>query len=367
MKIAMYNVTTLNSIGGIETYCLESSTALSKMGHDVDIISGIGDLKGDNRLFKIHQFSFKSRKNFINLGNRFRKFSERVSFFFNARKFLKANKYDIFFVHKPLDFFVCFFLKRLNQNTKTVFVSGGEDFYGFDKFFSRYIDVMISVSDNNALKISSRYNRKVNVLPNGVDLKKFQKNKNEKKFLKKDLNLSEDKKILMSVGRIVALKGYQTVIQNMKNIDKNIVYVIIGSGIYLNNLKVLVKEYNLEKRVFFLGAIKHEKLYKYLSEADVFIQPTIGNEAFGITVIEAMACSLPIIATKNGGMVEVIEENKNGFLYNINNFAEMSDKIYLAFNSSLDYEYVRKGLYKKYSWELIMKETLQLVQQVEES
>jgi len=341
----MYNVTTAIKSGGIETFYWEVSKELKNRNYDVEIISGIGNyIKYDD--IKLKQFSFIPRDKIFDLGNRFRKWGERISFFKNSYKYLKEQNYDYFLIHKPLDFFVAYFMKKLNPKTKTIFVSGGEDFYGFDKFFSKYIDYMFAVSKSNADIIKNRYNRKVEVLHNGVDIKIFKKDEEERKNLRKKFNL-ENKKVLISVGRIVALKGYQLVIKALKDMP-DLYYVLIGKGEYLEKLKDLAKNEKVEDRVLFLGEVENNKLNKYLSMADVFLQPTIGNEAFGITIIEAMACELPVVASKNGGIVDIIKDNENGYLFEINNIEEMKEKIKMALKSTFN---PRKYVIQNFTWE----------------
>ena len=324
MKICLYNVTTTTKIGGIETFYWEIANELQQRGIEVEIISGIGD-KIKYPDIPIKMFPFTPREKIIDLGNRFKKWGERISFFKNAYPYLKQQNYDYFLIHKPLDFFSAYFMKKLNSNIKTIFVSGGEDFYGFDKFFSKYIDYMFAVSKDNAKKIENRYNRKINILPNGVDIEKFKSNETYRKLLREKYNLN-DKKVLISVGRVVGWKGYQLVIKAMQKLD-DYIYVLIGEGDYLKELKKLSKKLNVENKVLFLGAIDNQELPKYLNMGDIFIQPSIGHEAFGITIIEAMACNLPIVASKNGGIVDIVKNKENGYLFEINNINDMLEKI----------------------------------------
>lgn len=330
MKICMYNVTTAYKIGGIETFYWEVSHELQKreIEVEVEIICGNGTYVKYNHI-KIKQFNFMPRIKIINLGNRFRKWGERISFFINAYSYIKKQTYDIFLIHKPLDFFVCYFIKKIEPRTKTVFISGGEDFYGFDKYFARYIDFMFAVSHDNAKKISQRYQRNVEIIPNGVDTDKFKPNYEQRHILRNTYGVTHQK-VLMSVGRVVGLKGFQLTIQALHNLP-DFYYIIIGDGDYLKNLKQLAQELNVESRILFLGEIDNESLPKFLNIGDIFIQPSIGNEAFGITIIEAMACGIPVIASQNGGIVDIVEEDKNGYLFEINNKDEMVAKIYQCF------------------------------------
>jgi glycosyltransferase involved in cell wall biosynthesis len=326
----MYNVTTAVKIGGIETYYWEVSSVLHSMGHSIEIITGCGNyIKYDD--IPIKQFQYTSRENILDLGNRFKKFGERVSFFKNSYKYLKKQRYDFFLIHKPLDFFIAYFIKKHDHKVKIIFISGGEDFYGFDKFFSKYIDFMVSVSIDNAKKIEARYKRHVSVIPNGVDIEKFKKDVTIKDTYKSKFNF-KNKKILISIGRVVGWKGFQMVI-DMLETEESFYYILAGDGEYLDNLKKLAKGKNVADRVLFLGSVEHSDLPNYLNIADIFIQPSIGHEAFGITIIEAMACGLPVVASRNGGIVDIVVEGGNGHLFEIGDTDQMIEKIKVCYSN----------------------------------
>jgi len=350
----MYNITTTIKIGGIETFYWEVSKELLNRGYEVEMIAGKGEyIKYDNIPLKM--FDFTPREKVLDLGNRFKKWGERVSFFKNSYNYLKTQNYDVFLIHKPLDFFTCYFMKKLNPNIKTVFISGGEDFYGFDKFFSRYVDYMFAVSDANKKLIENRYKREVKLLHNGVDINLFKQDDKIKKEMRKKFNL-ENKKILISIGRIVKLKGYHLVIEILKELDEDYIFVLIGNGENLENLKKLAKNLGVEERVFFLGEIDNKELYKYLNMADLFIQPTISHEAFGITLIEALSCGVPVIASNNGGMVDIIKNGENGFLFEINNKQDLKEKILKAMKMKFNTrEYVKNN----FTWQITVNRLLE--------
>ena len=333
MKYCLYNVTTAIKIGGIETYFWEIAKELRLQGEDVELISGIGSMIRYPEL-RIRQFSFTPRNKIVNLGNRFRKLGERISFFIHAYPYLKKQDYDIFLVHKPMDFFAAWLMKRANPDLLTVFVSGGEDFYGFDRFFSASLDLMVSVSNDNAAKIKDRYGRSVVVIPNGVDTKKFSYASSKREEIRNRYNL-ENKKVLISVGRIVGWKGFQLVIEALK-IMPEWHYLLLGDGGYLDELKQLAEKNMVADRVVFAGEISNSVLPDYLSAGDIFVQPSIGHEAFGITLLEAMSCGLPVVASRNGGMKDIVMDGTNGYLFETGNIDDMKKAIEKTFLHKAD-------------------------------
>ncbi|MBI4698890.1 MAG: glycosyltransferase family 4 protein [Nitrospirae bacterium] len=172
---------------------------------------------------------------------------------------------------------------------------------------------------------------KISVIPNGVDAEKF--HPMEKLEARKALGLPEAKKIIISVGGLVERKGFHRVIAVLPAIKKiipEVMYIIVGGssveGDYGSELRRIVKQMDLEKYVMFAGAIPHDRLYKWLSASDIFCLAT-SNEGWANVFLEAMACGLPVVTTREGGNEEVVSSEEYGLLYNIENEKELSDSI----------------------------------------
>ncbi len=363
MKIAIYNVTTAVKVGGIETFCWEIGKALYELGNDVEIISGEGK-ELQHSFLKLTIFPFRDRTKFPNFGTRFRKLMERLSFFKNARSYLRNNSWDIFLITKPFDFVTTFYVKKYCPECIIVFVSGGEDFWWFDRWFAKSVDIFVSVSKANAKIIQKRYSREVEIVSNGVDTEKFRPDNNLKIEIKRNFSFDK-KKVLLSVGRIVGWKGYQLVIKALNFLPEEYVYIIIGEGEYLPKLRALSQELGVGNRVFFLGKKKHSELPKYYLLGDIFLQPSIGEEAFGITIIEAMATGLPVVGSRSGGIKELIKEGANGYLFDYEgkeHLSELIQKIKLAFERKEELgKKARAFVEKSYTWRECAKNLLSVI------
>lgn len=148
------------------------------------------------------------------------------------------------------------------------------------------------------------------VIGNGIDLERFQPVPRD--AARQRFGLSDDAKVLVSVGALVERKGFHRVIECLPELLKdepNLHYLIVGGanpeGDLLPELRAQVAAAGLEARVHFLGALPPEELKWPLSAADVFVLAT-RNEGWANVFLEAMACGLPVVATDVGGNREVV-------------------------------------------------------------
>ncbi|WP_333654506.1 glycosyltransferase family 4 protein [Dissulfurispira sp.] len=311
MKICFYNVTASHKSGGLETYCWETGRALSKRGHEVTIVAGTG---GSQRCtdVKLIQFPFQERSMFPKFGTRFQKLMERLSFGCYARRHLLEGGYDIIVINKPFDFPVMWWAKRKGLNTKVIFRSGGTDFFLGDRLFARAVDIWVSASHYNALQIKERYGHNPTVIHNGVDTDAFYPEKGHSE-IKDKFGIHSESRLLMSVGRLVGWKGLHIIIDMLPSIE-SVHYIVVGDGPESSALHKRAEQLGVSNRVHFLGMVPHRDLPKLLRQADIFVQPSIGEEAFGISVVEAMACGVPVCASRNGGMTEIVIDGETGLL-----------------------------------------------------
>lgn len=311
MKICFYNVTASYRSGGLETSCWEAGRALSKRGHEVTIVAGDGGSRRYDDI-KLIRFPFRERSTFPKFGTRFGKLMERLSFGYHAWRYMADSGYDIVIINKPFDFPAIWLAKKNGMRAKVLFRSGGTDFFWGDRFFSGAIDLWASSSGYNAAQVEKRYGCPVTVIHNGVDIERFVPlgNKNN---IRARQGIPSGSPVIMSVGRLVGWKGLHTIIGLLPEID-DAHFVIVGDGPERETLGKLSLHLGVSERVHFLGAVQHSALPDIIGEADIFVQPSIGEEAFGISIVEAMACGVPVIASRNGGMPEIVIDGTTGLL-----------------------------------------------------
>lgn len=311
MKICFYNLTAGYKTGGLETYCWEVAHILAQRGHDVTIVGGQG---GSARYSDVSlvQFPYRERSTFPMLGSRFRKLAERLSFGRHAVSHLATAGYDVVIVTKPYDLPVVWRARRHGATARIVMSSGGTDYFMGDRFFARSVDCWVSASHFNARQVEAHYHHAVTAIHNGVDTEKFRP-QGRNAALRNRWGVPENAPLIISTARLIGWKGLHVVIEALNGLP-DIHYVLAGDGPERLSLEGKARELGIDNRVHFLGDVGHQSLPEVLSQADIFVQPSIGDETFGISLVEAMACGLPVLASRNGGMPEIVVENETGLL-----------------------------------------------------
>jgi len=229
-----------------------------------------------------------------------------------------------------------------------------------------------------ALKILNKCRVPMTVIPNGIDLEQFNpkipkikkfSNKKIKAFDKLSLNPERGRRInILFVGRIeerkgliYLLKAYQILTRKFQNLR----LIIIGEGELKGKCQNFVEKYNL-KDVYFEGEKTGQKLVSYFNTADIFCAPSIYGESFGIVLLEAMACKLPVVAFANEGYKSTLEGKKGArFLAKPKNYRDLAKKIEILIeNENLRKEMGKwgKSEAKKYSWDRICNKVLNFYQ-----
>lgn len=312
MKICFYNVTASFIQGGLETYCWEAGRALARRGHRVSIVAGLG---GEPRHQEVEllRFPFRREQAWPDLGTRFRRLMERASFGRHTLAHLVNAGYDAVVVNKPFDFPILWQARRKGLAAQTVFRSGGTEFYFGDRQFAGSVDHWLSTSRYNAAQVEARYGRKVEVVHNGVDVEQFRPLARDAQ-LRQSLGLPAAARVLVSVGRLVGWKGLRVILALLPQLPPEVHYLVVGEGPDEARLREQTAQLGLTDRVHFCGRIAHDQLPQVLAQADVLLQPSVGEESFGITLVEAMACALPVLASRQGGMTEIVLSGVTGEL-----------------------------------------------------
>jgi len=164
----------------------------------------------------------------------------------------------------------------------------------------------------------------------GIDVDHF--SPQDSTQLRKELKI-DDKRVIVSVGRLVHRKGQDHLIQAMPEILKRVPdahILMVGQGPYLSHLKKLVQELNLVDHVSFIGRIQFAQLPQYICAGDIFAMPSRSRffglevEGLGIVYLEASACGLPVIAGSSGGAPDAVLVGVTGMVVDGENNQEIA-------------------------------------------
>ncbi len=328
--------------GGVERGVVELNREFVKLGIESFVISAGGKLENQINLDAGNHIKFDVCSK--NIFTAFR----RVK---GLKKILKELKPDIIHVRSRVPAWLVYFANK-KLNIKVVSTVHGFNSVGFYSSIMQKFDAVICVSNSIKEYIQKHYQtneNKITVIPRGIDLELFNPKNIDETFIenfKKEFNL-KDKFIVSSVGRVTQLKDYETFIKAILLVKKeipNIVGLIVG-GVrsdkedYLNSLKSLIKELNLEENIIFTGS--QNKIEQIYALSDAVISSSKKPESFGRAVAEAICMNKPVIATNHGGVKDIIIENVNGFFFEVGDDKRLAANILKSKKLSFDgYSYI---------------------------
>lgn len=147
----------------------------------------------------------------------------------------------------------------------------------------------------------------VRVIPNAVDTKHFSREypAAELDALKTKLGKKEGDVFIITTSRLVPKNAVGDVIESLRFLPERYRFLILGIGPLEAGLKAQVERLGLDERVLFLGQVDHTEMPKYLKVSDIFTRPSL-SEGMGNSFVEAMAASLPVVATQAGGIADFL-------------------------------------------------------------
>ena len=228
------------------------------------------------------------------------------------------------------------------------------------KILKRSIKVIV-LSDYMGKKVSQihGYPRdKVTIIPGGVDLDRFHLPIGGKTATKKDLDLSQDRAIFLTIRNLVPRMGLESLIEafnRSKVLREKSLMLIGGKGFLEIRLKKMVNKSNLEHCIRFLGYIPDKDLTKFYQAADYFILSTSKLEGFGLVILEAMACGTPVLGTPIGAIPEVIGAFDKRLIFKGADWKGILEKLEEIFEKPDIYNFSPKKcmgfVENNYSWE----------------
>ena len=334
MRIGLFTDTYPPFINGVSTSVLMLKQGLEKLGHEVYVVT-VNDesfsYKEEDGVLKIPSFP-------IGLMN----FRQSGIYPLKALKIIKKWKLDI--IHSHTEFSIGTFARLISKQlniplvhtyhtmyeeyiyyiTKGYFNSASKKLVEYLTLFlcDKTIDELIVPTEKTKELFKDKYKvkRDVYVIPSGIDTTRFYKeniDKNEIINLKKDLGLKKTDFIVLYVGRIAKEKSIDFLINNFNSVLKRIPkakMIIVGDGPDIKDLSDLTRKKGLENKIIFTGKAPWTDVPKYYSLCDVFVTAS-KTETQGLTVMEAMGASKPVVAIRDESFELMITDKKDGLFF----------------------------------------------------
>ncbi len=236
--------------------------------------------------------------------------------------------------------------------------------YFFDltigKIMLKKANGVISVSKDDLLAINKTFKvkRKSNnyYIPNVIDTKNFKK-------------INDVERIYFGfIGRLTHIKGidlFLELIKKYRKFDENQRFLIIGDGPELIKVEKYIKTYPIT----FYKKITHKNMPKYYNKCKIFIQ-TSRAEGLPTTVLEALACEVPVIASNVGGVPEIVKESVNGYIYESGNIEQAINFIKKTVKDDNLEDFGKNGrnlIKQVYSWDNIINKIINIYKKVKNS
>lgn len=190
-----------------------------------------------------------------------------------------------------------------------------------EKFILNSFDAIWATSQfqkKSLTKFMKINNDKIVTFPNYVDISKYRQNFR---------TFEKDKAVILSVSRFAPWKRLDNTLEIFSNIakeNKNVILRLVGE--VNSSLEKEIKELSLEDNIEVFGEVSPTTIHKHFKESDIFLSSAI-YEPFGIVFVEAMAAGLPIIATNVGGIPEIVENGRVGFLLDPGDIEGATEKL----------------------------------------
>ena len=364
-----FSIVGKNDGGGMSVYVQQISKYLSE-NHNVTVVTGEkADSFTDKNLEFISLNIFEPELNVEDKEIYLQEFKNKLV------DSLDLNSFDVIHAHYWLSGLVA---KEISNELNIPFIFTSHSLGIFlDGYNKERVDCeKIVMTSTNLVTASSVFETMLIADTYKIDENKIKKITPgvDRKIFIPDLSV-EKENIILSIGRIQEQKGQlQTIefLNNFKKIQNDFKCYFVGGpsgkhgNEYLHELKQTIKDFNLDKHVEFLGDLPQTEIIELFKKAKLLIH-TSKFETFGLVAIEANTMGVPVLSTNNGSLMEIIENNKNGYLSenlidsNVNNFVNN------LFNNVTKYEEIHLSCIeksKKYDWMKTANELESLYQQL---
>ena len=326
----------------IETFLEEFLAELSKK-YDVSVATNLND-------FNNNYLNFKNKYNYRLIHIPIRR---RINFYFDFLTLIslfliiKKNKFDLTLSLTPKAGLLTSISSYLNFIKIRIHIFNGQIWYnkkGFIRILLKYLDKITfflsnyclceSKSQIEFLFLEGFQSKKINVIAEGslmgVDTSKFTKNDKIRIKLRDELNIKNNQKVCMYLGRLNYEKGLKLIVDASNYFEKyeDVLFILVGTS-EINSID-LFKLFNPKKNIIYIGY--KNKIENYLNICDFTVLPSY-REGFGISVIEAASMEKPCLISNIHGIRDTVINNYSGLKFDIGNFNDFITKLEYMFKN----------------------------------
>ncbi|MDT8859985.1 N-acetyl-alpha-D-glucosaminyl L-malate synthase BshA [Alkalihalobacillus sp. MEB130] len=338
------------TVGGSGVIATELGKLLAERGHEVHFITSSVPFRLDRVYPNIYYHEVE-----VNQYSVFQYPPYDLTLASKMAEVVKRQKLDLIHVHYAVPHAICAILAKqmVEHDVKIMTTLHGTDItvLGYDpslkdiiKFGIEQSDFVTAVSDDLVLQTRDLVstNKPIESVYNFIDERVY--TKREVAELKKHYDLKEDERVLIHISNFRPVKRIPDVIRSFAKVSAQMKakLLLIGNGPELAVARQMTKQLHIEENVLFLGNQKH--IAELLSMSDLMLLVS-EKESFGLVALEAMACGVPVIGTRTGGIPEVVVDGETGYLCDVGDIDCIADKALTLLQDQATYEaFSRNGI-----------------------
>ncbi|MDQ0218966.1 N-acetyl-alpha-D-glucosaminyl L-malate synthase BshA [Peribacillus cavernae] len=351
MKLKI-GITCYPTVGGSGVVATELGKLLAEKGHEIHFISSSLPFRLNKMYHNIYYHQVE-----VNSYSVFQYPPYDLALASKMAEVIKREKLDVLHVHYAIPHAVCAILAKQMADTdvKIVTTLHGTDItvLGYDpslndliKFGIEKSDVVTAVSDalvSQTMELIAP-DKDILTVYNFIDERIYQKTDSHQ--LRRQYGISDSEKVCIHVSNFRAVKRVKDVVHAFDITRKRVPakLLLVGDGPEMTIVSKLVKELGLEEHVLFLG--KQDNLEELYSISDLILLLS-EKESFGLVLLEAMACGVPCIGTNVGGIPEVIEDGKTGYICGLGDIETIAEKAVALLSDAELHKQFSEAAYQK--------------------
>lgn len=350
----------LERVGGAERYVVNLCRAQRELGHDSALML-FAEKENNLEVDGVHILTARAKRCIHGINGDFNPLPTDLQRFASA-----LNMWEIVHVHNfagDVSVLASFIRKFMRKNYRLIATDHNWNGLTIARVFKTSKPMMKFSGFDGLLPVtraaSSFYMNFAKVfrpLYGGVDPERF-----------RPVNGKRGKDILF-VGRLTPYKKVENIIKAISLLEDQPRLTVIGPTLdkqYRTLLEELASKLNVDTR--FLGTVSDESLVKYLSSSAALVLPSI-DEGFGLVLLEAMACELPVVANRAGGVPEAVDDGETGYLVRQGDIQQLSDRMRLLLTD--EREAIRLGIagrrrvLEKFTWRHVAERSIEAYEEV---